>query len=181
MNGKKGLVCYKMELKEITQKEFKELRYEQWRKQWCECPILKQKILYKDAVFDHKHKTKLEKLGENGKGCLRGVIHFQANSFEGKVTNSFKRYGLHKFNIPLPEMLRNLADYVENPPMKPEYIHPKERPKAKKLGKRDFNRIIKYYFQMFPRKRKLPIYPKSGKMNKKFEKMLETANKLHRR
>jgi len=167
-------------LKEITQKEFKELRYKQWCKQGKFCPILQQRIEYKDAVFDHCHRTKKEILGEEGKGCLRGVIHFQVNSFEGKVTNSFKRYGLHKFNISLPEMLRNLAAYIENPPMKPEYIHPKERPKPKKLGKRDFNRIIKYYFQMFPRKRKLPIYPKSGRTNKRFEEMLKIANKLHR-
>lgn len=169
-----------MKLKEITHKEFKELRHEQWSKQGKFCPILQQRIEYKDAVFDHKHKNKSEKIGEDGKGCLRGVIHSQVNSFEGKVTNSFKRYGLHKFDISLPEVLRNLAGYIENPPMKPEYIHPNERPKAKKLGKRDFNRIIKYYFQMFPRKRKLPLYPKSRKMNKEFEKMLETANKLHK-
>lgn len=169
-----------MKLKQITQKEFKELRFTQYLKQKSICPILKHKIEYKDAVFDHRHRIKSEKLGEDGKGLLRGVIHFQANSFEGKVTNAFKRYGLHKFNISLPDILRNLANYIEKPPMIPEYIHPKERPKAKKLGKRDFNRIVKYYFQMFPRKRKLPVYPKSGKMNKEFRKMLGMANELHK-
>ena len=117
------------EFKEINQKEFKILRHRQWLIQWCICPILKQKINAQNAVFDHKHKTKAEKIGEDGKGLLRGVLHFQANSWEGKVTNAFKRYGLHKFEISLPEALRNLADYIESPPMKPEYIHPNEREK----------------------------------------------------
>lgn len=168
-----------MDLKEITYAEFKILRFDQWKKQEGICPILKLPVRYKDTVFDHKHKTKAEPLGEDGKGLLRGILHFQANSWEGKVTNAFKRYGLHKFNISLPEALRNLADYIENPPMKQEYIHPNERPKPKKLGKRDFNRIVKYYFQIFPNRRKLPEYPKSGKMNKELEGMLEMANKRH--
>jgi len=159
------------EFKEITYTEFKELRYEQWIEQKGICPILKRVILFQESVFDHKHKTKSEKIGEDGKGLLRGVIHFQANVIEGKIARLYKRYGLDKF-ILLPELLRNIADYIENPPMKPEYIHPNER-EFKKLGKRDFNRICKYYFQMYPKRRKLPEYPKSKKMNKEFEKMLE--------
>lgn len=164
----------------ITHAEFKLLRYEQWKEQGCVCPILKQSIEYKDAVFDHLHKTQAEKLGEDGKGLLRGVMHFQVNSWEGKITSAFKRYGLHKLGVSLPECLRNLADYIENPPMKEKIVHPDERPKAKKLGKRDYNRIIKYYFQMYPGRRKLPVYPKSGKMNKEFGEMLEKANQLHK-
>lgn len=167
-----------IELKEINHAELKELRHQQWLKQWCECPILKQKISYEEAVIDHKHKTKAEKLGEEGKGLLRGVLHFQANSWEGKVTNAFKRYGLHKFDVSLSQALRNLADYIENPPMKPEWIHPNERPKAKKIGKRDFNQICKYYFLIYPKRKKLPVYPKSGKLTKELEKDLKIANKM---
>jgi len=170
-----------IKLKEINHAGLKELRYKQWLKQNKTCPILKQKIEYKDAVADHKHKTKAEKLGEDGKGLLRGVLHFQANSWEGKVTNAFKRYGLHKFDISLPQALINLAAYIENPPMKPEWIHPNCRPKAKKIGKRDFNLICKYYFEMFPKKRKLPMYPKSGKLTKKLEEDLKMASKLHKK
>jgi hypothetical protein len=166
-------------LKELTQKEFKKLRYEQWIKQGKCCPILKQRILYRKAVFDHKHKNKKEEIGEDGKGLLRGVLHFQANSWEGKITNAFKRYGLHKFNISLPEALRNLAEYIDNPPMKQEYMHPSERPKPKKLGKREYNRICKYYFQIFPRRKKLPGYPKSGKMSKRFEELLNMVNNMY--
>ena len=167
-----------MILKEITHKEFKILRREQWIKQKGICPVLEQYIKYEDAVFDHRHKTKAETLGEDGKGLLRGVLHFQANVMEGKIAKLYKRYGLHKF-IELPELLRNIADYIENPPMKPEYIHPNERPKAKKLGKRDYNKICKYYFQIYPKRKTLPEYPKRGKTNKKFEELLEKANELH--
>lgn len=167
--------------KEITHKELKILRHLQWQRQKRSCPILKQEILLEDAVIDHKHKAKAEPIGEDGKGLLRGVLHFQANSWEGKVTNAFKRYGLHKFDISLPEALMNLAEYISDPPMAPEYIHPNERPKPKKLGKRDYNRIKKYYFQLYPNRRKPPEYPKSGKTNKTWEDLILKANQLHKR
>jgi len=143
-------------LKEITPKEFKALRKKQYFKQRRICPILKRKIPYSEAVFDHKHKSRKEKLGEEGKGLLRGVLQFQANSWEGKVANAFKRYGLHKQGISLEDAVRNLANYLVNPPMKPEYIHPSERPKPRKIGKREYNKIKKFYFQIYPNRRKLP-------------------------
>lgn len=166
-------------LKYINHSQLKELRRVQLEKQHFICPVLKKVIKYEESVFDHKHKTKKETLGENGNGCLRGVLHFQANVVEGKITKIYKRYGLHKF-IPLPELLRNLADYIETPPMKPEYIHPNEIPKAKKIGKRDFNQICKYYFQIYPRKKKLPVFPKSGKLTKNLERDLKKVNQIHK-
>jgi hypothetical protein len=92
----------------------------------------------------------------------------QANSFEGKVAKIYKRYGLHKM-IPLPELLRNLADYIENPPCPPMYIHPSERMPVKKLGKRDYNQIIKFYKHKYPNRRYIPNYPKSGKLTKELQ------------
>jgi hypothetical protein len=154
--------------KEITYKQLKALRKKQWLKQNKECPILKKKIVYKDAVMDHKHKRKDEKIGKDGKGLLRGVLHFQANTIEGKIVNMYKRYGLHKL-IDLPSLLRNISDYLLNPPMEQKYVHPKERPKPKKLGKREYKRICKYYFEVYPRRRKLPKYPKSGVLTKECE------------
>jgi len=163
----------------LTHAQLKELRYNQWVKQKGTCPILKLPIDYKDAVFDHKHKRKKDMLGKDGKGLLRGVIHKNANVVEGKVTNSFKRYGLTKL-IQLPEFLRNLADYLEAPPLDPKYIHPNERPKAEKINKRDFNKICKYYFQIYPNRKKLPVYPKSGKMNKSFKAILNIIDEIKR-
>ena len=160
------------QFKHITWAELKKIRLKQWKKQGEKCPVLNQKIPYKDAVMDHKHKTKAEKIGENGKGLLRGVLHAQANSWEGKVTNSFKRYGLHKFDITLPEALRNLAKYIEHPTMKPEYIHPSEKPKSKKLGVRNCNKIRKYYLKVYPtRKKKIEITANS-KLSDKLQTIL---------
>lgn len=163
-------------LKYINYNELVVLRKKQWLKQKKICPILKQVIKYEDSCFDHKHKNKAEPLGEDGKGLLRGVLHFQANSWEGKCTNAFQRYGLHKFGISLSEALRNLADYIEHPPMPPEYVHPNERPKAEKIGKRDFNKIIKFYFKLYPKRKKLPVYPKSGKITKELNELLQMVD-----
>ena len=163
--------------KEITHAELFKMRLNQYKKQRGVCPILKQPIEYKDAAFDHCHKKKSEVAGKNGKGLLRGVLHFQANAFEGKVSRSFVRTGLHKFGISLPDALRNLANYLEKPPMKPEFIHPDER-NFKKLAKKDYNVIKKFYFQMYPKKRKIPGYPKSGRTNDKWEEMLKKAREI---
>jgi len=62
------------ELIEITYNEFKILRHLQWKRQKEICPILRQKITLEDSVFDHKHKTKAEKIGEDGKGLLSKFI-----------------------------------------------------------------------------------------------------------
>jgi len=168
---------------QINWEELRTLRHKQWREQKSICPILKQIIRFEDSVFDHKHITRREieegKVGEDGKGLLRGVLHDQANVMEGKIARLYKRYSLNKF-IALPVLLRNIADYLENPPMPQKYIHPSEKPKAKKLGKRDYNRIKKYYFEMYPKRRKIPEYPKSGKMTKEWEDMIEKANAFRR-
>jgi len=171
-------------LVQINWNELKELRHKQWTEQRGVCPILKQAILFEDSVFDHKHITRKEieegKVGKDGKGLLRGVLHNQANVMEGKIARLYKRYGLNKF-IALPELLRNIASYLENPPMTQKYIHPNEKLKAKKLGKRDYNRVKKYYFEMYSRRRKIPGYPKSGKMTKEWEVMIEKANEMRRK
>lgn len=149
------------------------------------CPILKVKIEKEDCAFDHKHITlkdkKDKKLGDEGKGLLRGLIHFMANTFEGKVIKGFKRSGLEKEGFDLPEILRNLADYIENPPLEQIYVHPKEKPKKRTLTQIEYQRICKYYFEIFPRKRSLPKYPKSEKnnMTKNWIQLLNKVNDLH--
>jgi len=166
---------------QINWEELRGLRYQQWIKQKRICPILKRIIPFEDSVFDHKHITRKEiedgKIGEDGKGLLRGVLHDQANVMEGKIARLYKRYGLNKF-IALPELLRNIASYLENPPMPQKYIHPNEKLKVKRLGKRDYNRVKKYYFEMYPKRRKIPEYPKSGKMTKEWKVMIEKAISL---
>lgn len=65
-------------------------------------PITGNKI--HDPVLDHAH---------FGEQRCRGVLQREVNSFEGKVANAFNRYMKHLTNKPLPEILRNLADYLE--------------------------------------------------------------------
>jgi len=65
-------------------------------------PITKEKI--HDPVLDHQH---------FGEQRCRQVLQRECNSFEGKVQNSFNRYMKHLTDKPLPEVLRNLADYLE--------------------------------------------------------------------
>jgi hypothetical protein len=65
------------------------------------CPVFDSAIT--DAVVDHNHTS----------GMVRGVLHRQANAFEGKVSNAWKRYGANNTKLSLPQALRRLADYLE--------------------------------------------------------------------
>jgi len=121
------------------------------------CPILKMKFDAEDTVVDHAHPANSRNLGvPEEAGLIRGIIHRQANTIEGKITNAFIRCGLHKFNITLPKFLRNLADFIEHPPMiHLNYIHPKEKVKDKILKKTSINKLVKMYGKKYPNK-KLP-------------------------
>ncbi len=143
------------ELIQIKQKDLKEFRRQQWRIQKRRCAVTGLPLPFEYAVVDHLHKTKTEEAGIDGKGLIRGVIHRDVNQLEGKITNTYKRYGLNKI-ASLPDILRSLADYLENPPVQ-NTVHPSAIPKIKKkkLSKVDVKRVYKYWPLMFP-KRKLP-------------------------
>lgn len=68
---------------------------------------------YKDSVTDHDHKTQY----------VRGIIHRQVNAVVGKVENMYIRYIKWWCTMPLPELLRKIADYLELPQDK-RYVHP---------------------------------------------------------
>lgn len=65
-------------------------------------PITGEKITL--PVLDHYH---------HGEQHCRGVLQNEVNAFEGRVYNAYKRYLCHLTDKPLPELLRNLADYLE--------------------------------------------------------------------
>ncbi len=136
------------------------------------CPIMNKEIEDGNHVLDHQHMTKSETRGVNGAGTIRGVLDFRSNSWEGKVTNSFKRSGLSK-EIDLIEALRNLADYLERDSY--PLIHPNEKIKEKKLLKRPFNKIKKMYSKEYP-KRKTLTYPKSGKATVQIKELSKKYN-----
>lgn len=164
---------------QLNSRDSKKFRKKQWIKQKKQCGILKQEIKWEDTTLDHKHKLKSEKPGPDYKGLVRGVLHFQANSLEGVITNKFKRFGLHKF-ISLPQFLRNMADFVEQPPVPPKYIHWTEKPERQRFMKSEYNLIKKYYFQIHPKAKSIPEYPKAKKvyLSSKWKRLLEQAIKI---
>lgn len=187
------------ELIQLTQATTELLREYLYEHQNGICPILGRKVDLSQMALDHKHKLKVEKPGPNGKGLVRGVIHNQINSFEGMIVRKWKKQGLMNI-IPLPVLLIKLGKYLMQPPCPQIYIHHKEKPKAPTFGIRDYKRIKKYYFVIFPRRKKMPPYPKSGikkvgkpkkgkkqkykyvaKLSSKWKKLLDAANEIHNR
>jgi len=148
-----------MHLIPIPQKDTKAFRRKQWLRQNKRCAVTGIKLRFSESVVDHKHKTKVELVGVDGKGLIRGVLHFGVNALEGKIVNAYKRYGLKKV-APLPDILRALADFLEKPTT--NYIHYSAIPKIKKkkLNKTDIKRVNKYWKDMYP-KRKLPKVTKT--------------------
>ena len=160
-----------MKLIQLKQNDLKPLKQKLHSAQNNICPLLKIKVPFDQMVVDHKHKLKANPAGPNGDGLVRGAIEFRANALEGKITNNWKRMGLGKYTD-LPTYLRNLADYLENPPCEQKYIHPSEKPKVKKLGKRVFNKIAKLYAEEYPKRKEL-TYPKSNKPTKQIKLLAE--------
>ncbi len=169
----------------MSQNELKKLRENFMKNKKIFCPILKKEIDFDKSVVDHKHKLKSEK-PDLGFGHVRGIIEFRANAMLGKIENLYKRYGFHKEDISLPELLRNIADFLEQTEknslikLKKDnkdlyFIHPNEVPKRKKISKRDFNLIKKWWKVLKPRSKKEPkfIYE-----TEEFLRLLEKAKEL---
>ena len=174
-----------MENKEIiytNQKETQAIKKRLYEAAGGICPLLKREIPLDKMVADHQHKLKKEDCSDwnnGGKGLIRGCIEFRANSIEGKIVNAWTRYGLEKEDITLPEFLRNLASYLEEPPAKQLdkcYAYYTETPKRIKTKKSDNNRIKKYYLYMFPRKSK-PYVPNTY-VTEEYNKLLSDVNSL---
>jgi len=148
----------------MSQSELKELRKHFAKNDKIFCPILKQEIPLDKTVVDHQHKLKSES-PDKDKGQVRAILEFRANAMAGKIENIYKRYGFHKEDISLPDLLRNIADYLESEPITFEkdnekiyLIHPNEVPKRKKVSKRDFNLIKKWWNVLKPRSKKEPNF-----------------------
>jgi hypothetical protein len=160
----------------LTKEQLGELRKKQYKRQGNKCAITGLPYDIKDCVFDHRHKLKSEMLGgPKGLGLLRGVIGRNVNTLEGKIQRVYKRYGLSE-DISLPDLLRRIADYIENPPIEQIYVHPNEKPKRKKLSKPDYKRVCKYYFCIYPKRKKLPKYPGDSIETPKWADWIDKAN-----
>jgi len=68
-------------------------------------------------VLDHQH---------SGNQHCREVLQNEVNGWEGRVVNSYRRCLGHLTDMPIHEVLRNLADYIErnaNTPEEEQVIH----------------------------------------------------------
>lgn len=145
-----------------NQKQTQEIKKRLYKLSDGICPLLKQHIPIDKIVADHQHKRKAESCSnwdEGGKGLIRGAVSFDANAIEGKIVNAWKRFGMSKHDTSLPDFLRNLADYLENPPAKELdgcFVYYSEKPPRKKIGIREHKRVMKYYLILNPSCRKLP-------------------------
>lgn len=139
------------------------------------CPLLDKPIELSKMVVDHRHKTKAQiPTLENGLGFIRGALEFRANAFEGKVWNFYKRLGLDN-EIEFSELLRNLADFHDNPTCLDPILHYTEVPKREKVKISEYNRVKKYYLDIFPRKKvaaKKPTY-----VNQEWKDLVQQVDK----
>ncbi len=86
-----------------TQSEIKEEKTRLYLKQKGIDPIFQEAIALKDSVCDHDHSSQ----------HCRAALHRQTNAFEGLVFNAYKRCLAWVTDKPLPDILRNLATYLE--------------------------------------------------------------------
>jgi hypothetical protein len=139
----------------MKNKDILTLRKEWYNQQKGIDPVLKKHVDFEETVLDHNHKTKF----------CRGVLQRYVNSFEGRVNGIYKRSGLMN-EIPLPELLRNLAEYLETNHEGEQIIHPKEV-KRKVLAKNSYNKLKKVEL-------KLPKY--TGRLTKALERLFIKHN-----
>jgi len=164
-----------MQYIELKNKDIKPLKEKLYIQNNGICPLLGINVPLDKTVLDHIHKLKSDSYKAN-KGTIRNTIEFRANQLEGKITNNWKRYfGANEETHPtsLPTFLRNLADYLEAGAYSDSgvyFIHPLEVPKAPKVKKSAFNKMIKLFKVKYPKK-KIPLYPKSKKLTKILSKL----------
>ncbi len=86
-----------------TAKEIKEFKEQQIKEQKGIDPILQEPFPSGTICMDHSHSTQ----------HCRAALHLQTNAFEGKVINAYIRCLKWLTDKPLPDILRNLAEYLE--------------------------------------------------------------------
>ena len=76
------------------------------------CPITGAAL--SNPAVDHDHDT----------GLVRGVVSSEGNALLGRIENSFKRLSKPCREIGLPQMLRNMADYLDPAAERFPLLHP---------------------------------------------------------
>lgn len=150
-----------VKIKQLRQKDLPALREQILQQQDYICPICGKDI--NDPCVDHSH-TKRTK----GTGQIRGVVCRACNVLIAKVENNCVRYGVDQND--LPDVLRNMADYLESEHL--PILHPSETPKPPILKKSSYNKLKKQYNG----RAKFPEYPKSGQLTKELSKLFQRYN-----
>jgi hypothetical protein len=157
----------------LKSKDIAEIRESLLLSQDGRCALCSCKITDKTGVsLDHQHKNKSDEIGEDGGGLIRGVLCRSCNVLEGKLWNAMKRFLQVKNVQERINWLENLILYYKQPNL--NLVHPNEIPKEPKIGKREFNKINKYYKEKYPNRKPLE-YPKSKKYTKT---LLEIKNEM---
>jgi hypothetical protein len=84
----------------VPQKELKKYRE---KNKPSFCPLLDYKT--KDWVVDHCHTG----------GTIRGVVSSEGNALLGRIENAYKRLSINARAVGLPQVLRNMANYLDRP------------------------------------------------------------------
>ncbi len=99
-------------MKVLRNRDIKILREQYLKEQENVDPITLLTI--KNPALDHDHKSSF----------VRGVLDRDSNQVLGKIESSIKRF-LGYSKIPIPELLRRFADYIENNKSTEQIVHPK--------------------------------------------------------
>ncbi|WXB47865.1 endonuclease VII [Vibrio phage VB_VaC_TDDLMA] len=154
------------QLQQLKSSEIKQVREDILKEQGGNCAICREEIDESSgASLDHQHMLKRETIGEDGAGLVRGVLCRQCNVMEGKIWNNMGRYIQPEDVAERIKWLESLISYYK----KDNYnlIHPNEKPSEPKVSKKNYNKLKRLYnkdVELGTKKRKMPEYPKSGKM-----------------
>jgi len=144
------------EIIQLKSKDIADLREEILDLQKGVCAISGK--IPKRPCLDHGHSKRLKLDGR-----VRGVLDSTMNVFLAKIENNASRCGL--IHSELPEILRNIAKYLEKEPH--PFLHPSEAEKPKKLTKNSYKKLLKVAIS----ERNFPKYPVSKKLTVKLEEL----------
>lgn len=158
-------------MKQLKQKDIKQVREELLKKNNYICPILKIPLDPKDAALDHSHQD--SEVSETKEGQIRSTIHKYANSLEGVMRSRYRRSGVSQW-ISFEEFLLNLYNYLME--YREPMLHPSHAPKPRKLKKSSYNKLVKEIKecnQYLKKPIKIPPYPKSKRLTKRLKELYE--------
>lgn len=86
----------------------------EWRSSHCVCPVLERRVTKPE--LDHDHQS----------GRVRATLQGEANAMVGKCENIYRGFLSGKTELSLPDVLRNIADYLEAD-YRSQPLHPAHR------------------------------------------------------